>query len=355
MSHIFELTHSPLLPSFLKEHAITVLITTYQAGKLIVIGSLDGNTLYQTPISLSKPMGIAIQGKKMAVACLDEIRFFSAEENVHEIYNDTGRNYDIAYLQRATYHTGILDIHDLDFGQGMLWGTNTLLSCLGVYDINFSFRPKWKPPFISQIVPEDRCHLNGMALIDGLPAYVTALSQSDDAQGWRDNKLASGILMAVGTGEVLLSGLSMPHSPRMYQSHLYFLESGKGNLIRYNPEDKTHEIIFNFGCFIRGLSIVKDLAIIGKSKIRAHSKDFNGLPVEAGSQHAGILMFDLKNRKFLGEINYTSGIEEIYDVVAMADIINPAIVPIESALKKNIITIPKAKFWQNDSKDTKKT
>ena len=152
MENLYDIGYTPNLPELFYENKFSVVITTYQAGKLIIIGSSDGKQLNQTPVSLKKPMGVAIQGKKMAVACLDEIRFFSSEENIHEVINQGEENnpYDLAFAQRATYHTGILDVHDLEFGDGMLWGVNTLLSCLSVYDINFSFRPKWKPPFIDR-------------------------------------------------------------------------------------------------------------------------------------------------------------------------------------------------------------
>jgi uncharacterized protein (TIGR03032 family) len=325
------------------------MITTYQAGKLIVIGSKDGEKLHQTPLSLSKPMGIALNGKRLAIACLDEILIFSAEENIQEVLNKDGSSYDKVFAHRATYHTGILDVHDLEFGEGVIWGVNTLTSCLSIYDIGFSFRPKWKPPFIDAIVPEDRCHLNGMTLLNNMPRYVTALSKTNVEKGWRIDKMKTGLLMSVPDGEVILDGLAMPHSPRIYNNLLYFLESGNGNLVVVDPDTKAYEVIFNFGCFVRGLSFIGNVAVIGKSKIRETSGDFNDLKVKEGSVFAGLIFFDIEKKQIIGGINYTNSVEEIFDIKVLENSINPAVIASNIDSTKNIVTFPGNKFWRKDS------
>ena len=209
MKNKFELNYSGNIPQILKENNICVLLSTYQAGKVIILSSKN-NELFQTPISFKKPMGIAIQGSKLAVACMDEIIFFSKNENIASFVNKENNSYDSVYIERASYTTSTLDIHDLEFGDGVIWGVNTLFSCLSIFDINYSHRPKWKPPFITNLVPEDRCHLNGMALKDDIPKYVTALSDDDQYQGWRKNKLNTGILMEVPSGDIILSNLANP-------------------------------------------------------------------------------------------------------------------------------------------------
>jgi uncharacterized protein (TIGR03032 family) len=352
MENLYDITYTPNLPEIMVENQFSVMITTYQAGKLIIIGSEDGKQLVQTPIGLKKPMGIAIQGKKLAVACLDEIRFFSSEENPQEVINKSeGSTYDLAYAQRAIYNTGILDVHDLEFGDGIIWGVNTLLSCLAVYDINFSFRAKWKPPFIDKLVPEDFCHLNGMAMEKGLPKYVTALSQTTTKQGWRKDKMNSGVLMNVPEGNILVDGLAMPHSPRIFNNKLYFLESGKGNLLSLDLNTNELEVEFNFDCFVRGLSFYGNLALIGKSKIRETSKDFSDLKVKEGSQYAGLIFYDFVNKKIIGELNYTNSVEEIFDVKIVQNAINPIIVTSEIEKYSSIMTFPGNKFWRTEDKE----
>jgi uncharacterized protein (TIGR03032 family) len=349
MENKYDINYTPNLPEIMVENQFSVMITTYQAGKLIIIGCEDGKQLTQTPISLKKPMGIAIQGKKLAIACLDEIRFFSSEENIQDVINKSdGSSFDLAYAQRATYNTGILDVHDLEFGDGVIWGVNTLLSCLAVYDINFSFRAKWKPPFIDKLVPEDYCHLNGMAMENGLPKFVTALSQTSTKQGWRKDKMNSGVLMNVPEGEILVDGLAMPHSPRLYANKLYFLESGKGKLLSLDLKTNKLENEFDFNCFVRGLSFFGNLALIGKSKIRETSKDFADLKVKEGSQNAGLLFYDVLNKKIIGELNYTNSVEEIFDVKIIQNAKNPIIVTNEIDKYSSIMTFPGNKFWRTD-------
>jgi uncharacterized protein (TIGR03032 family) len=347
MSSSFEIFYTKNLPEFIHENSFSILITTYQAGKLIVIGSSNGEELYQTPVSLKKPMGIALKDNKMAIACFDELRFFSSNENIHEVINHSVEgNYDIGFAQRATYFTGNLDIHDIEFGEGILWGVNTMMSCIGIYDINFSFRPKWKPKFISDIIPEDRCHLNGMAMENQLPKYVTALGKSDKKQGWRDDKMNGGILMKVPEGDILLEGLSMPHSPRLIGGDLYFLESGRGTLNCYHTEEKKVEKVFDFQCFVRGMDVIGNVLVIGKSKIRSTNKDFNDLNISKNSKSGGLILFDLLEKAIVGEIDYNNTVEEIYDVKVLENVKNPAILTDEFELNQEIITLPRNKYWK---------
>ena len=152
MEKKYQINYSKNLVDFLAEQKVSVALSTYQAGKVLLISSGKG-ILNQVPISFKKPMGIAIQGSKLAVACIDEIQLFSKEEQLRVSKKTELTEFDTIYLHRATYHTGILDLHDLEFGEGMIWGVNTLFSCLAVYDINFSFRPKWKPSFVTSLIP----------------------------------------------------------------------------------------------------------------------------------------------------------------------------------------------------------
>lgn len=339
MKNKFDLTYSGNIPQILTENNFCVLLSTYQAGKVIILSSKN-DELFQTPISFKKPMGIAIQGSKLAVACLDEIIFFSKNENTSSFISTENNKFDSVFMERATYNTGTLDVHDLDFGDGLIWGVNTLFSCLSIFDINYSHRPKWKPNFITKLVPEDRCHLNGMALINNIPKYATALSTDDNHQGWRNNKMKKGVLLEVPTSDIILSNLLMPHSPRFYENELYLLESGTGNLIKVNLEEKSFDIVYNFNCFVRGLSFSNNLAFIGKSKIRENSKDFDKLPIKDNSIHAGLIIFCMKTFKVLGEINYTDEIQELFDVQILENTSNAVIITRELEDYRNIITFP---------------
>lgn len=346
MENRYQIQLDPEIARILHSNSISLIFSTYQAGKLMILGSSDGINLHQIPISSKKPMGIALEGTKMAIATLDEINFYSNNEKISSTLKLNENQFDTVYVQRSSYNTSSLDIHDIHFGDGVLWGVNTLFSCLCTFDINYNFRPKWKPPFIDTLLPEDRCHLNGMTMKDGLPKYVTALSKTNTKEGWRENIKRTGILMEVPSGDIILDNLSMPHSPRLIDDQLYVLESGNGNLLKVDPEKKTSEVIFNFNRFIRGMSHYGDLLFIGTSKIRETSKSFNVLDVKDSSNYSGIIIFDLKKQAIIGEINYENTVEEIYDVQVIEGFNKPVILTQTDERHKEIITFPGNVFWR---------
>lgn len=323
----------------------TLLISTYQAGRLIALGSTNGEKLTQIPFSFKKPMGIAIQDSKLAIATLDEIHFLSSKGDLHERKKMNSKGFDRFYVHRATYNTNRLDVHDIEFGKGSLWGINTAFSCLCKFDVNYSFVPKWKPNFISELIPEDRCHLNGLAMSDDIPKYVTALSQTNVKEGWREDIMGSGVLIEVPSGDIILENLAMPHSPRVIDGDLYVLESGAGKLLKVNPETKIAEVIYDFNRFIRGLAYKDGIMFIGASKIRETSKTFNGLAVKENSKHAGVIVFDLKTRTILGTIDYLATVDEIFDVQLLEGCNMPAIISSDDDRIKEVITSPTGVFW----------
>src|SRR5947207_9982868 len=147
----------------------------------------------------------------------------------------------------------------------------TRFSCLCTLDPDYSFVPRWQPPFISALAAEDRCHLNGLAMVDGRPRYVTALGESDTARGWRANKPRGGCLIDVDSGAVLSRGLSMPHSPRWHDGRLWVLESGTGQLLLIDGATGRRQRIAEVPGFGRGLAMAGPYAFIGLSKIRKTS------------------------------------------------------------------------------------
>ncbi len=337
--------------SVLFELEISVVFSTYQAGKLMVLGTLDGGNLHQIPISFKKPMGIAVKDDSIALACLDEIEVFGRNNYIAEQKSVNNKNFDTFFVSRIVYNTSSLDIHDLDFGQNKIWGVNTMFSCLSTFDMSNNFVFKWKPNFIDEIVPEDRCHLNGMAMRDDLPRYVTALSKTNHKEGWRDNIMNSGVILEVPSSEVILEGLSMPHSPRFYNNDLYVLTSGNGNLIKVDVENKSKELVYDFGKFVRGLCFIEHYAFVGTSKIRESSKTFNGLDVKENSKNAGIIIFDMKLKKVIAQLKYNNTIDEIFDVQIIKNSMKPAIISKQDERSKQVITFANQVFWRKPKED----
>jgi len=347
----FDISFDPEVPEILFRKKISLVFSTYQAGTLMIIGSPEGRTIHQIPVSFKKPMGIALQDNKLAVAGLEEVIFFSNAEDIVGAMKDNDKGFDTVYVQRAAFNVGMIDVHDIQFGDGVLWGINTRFSCISTFDVNYSFRPKWKPDFIDFLAPEDRCHLNGLVMLDNLPKYVTALSQTNEKEGWRKDIMNTGILMEVPSSEIILEGLSMPHSPMFINEELYLLESGKGHLIKVDTVHKTKELIFNFGRFVRGMTYFEGYLFVGVSKMRTSSNTFDKLEVTENSNGAGIIVFDLANRKIIGEIHYKNTVEEIYDLQHFDGFIKPAIISQFQDQHNQVIVFPKHVFWKTKKED----
>ncbi len=224
------------IPDILTELGCTIVLTTYQAGKVIFL-SANKDGLVQLARNFNTPMGITHSGRRMGIVTHDEVIVLANDPNFARNYPKQPDTYDAFYLPRSVYYTGTIDLHDIAWGKPGLWGVNTLFSSLSIIDDEeYSFNPKWSPSFITELRPEDRCHLNGMAMVDGEPKYVTALGESNNKEGWRENKLSGGVIMEVPSKEILFRGLSMPHSPRAIGDKLYFLNSATGELMAAEPE-----------------------------------------------------------------------------------------------------------------------
>jgi len=273
----FQFKYNPETAQLLRQLNCSLALSTYQAGKVIFISAQNNEKLIQLPRSFSKAMGIALEKDKLALACKDEVIVFRSSKSLAHHYPKKPGVYDAMFLPRSTYHTGAVDIHDIDFCREGLCAVNTNFSCIVKIDDNYSFTPIWKPDFISKVSSGDHCHLNGMAVYAGEIKYVTAFSSTDTPRGWTKNITETGLLIDYTTKEILVSDLAMPHSPRIYKEDLYLLESAKGNLLRINPRTLDRELVYQYDGFLRGLSIYRGFAFIGLSKVRKESSSFGKL------------------------------------------------------------------------------
>ena len=224
--------------------------------------------------------------------------------------------HDACYLPRGIHVTGDIDIHELARdGNDELWVVNTRFCCLCTLDADHSFYPRWRPPFVSALAPEDRCHLNGIAMVDGRPKYVTALGETDTLAGWRANKARGGVLIDVDSNKVLLRGLSMPHSPRWYQSKLWLLESGEGSLAQVDLEHRTWRTVAQLPGFTRGIDFLGPLAFIGLSQVR-ESAVFSGIPLveRVRERTCGVWVVNIETGQTVGFLRFESGVQEIFAV-----------------------------------------
>lgn len=350
----FSCSQSRGLAEFLQTNRISVALSTYQAGKVIFISALDRDNVIQLPRNFDKPMGIAFRGNKMAIAVKNEVIVFANNKELAGTYPKQPSTYDNLFVPRSVYYTGEIDLHDLHWSPQTLMAVNTRFSCLATIDDQYSFRPFWQPPFIKQLLPEDSCHLNGLAVENEQPAYVTALGETAEPGGWRANKAGGGILMDVRTSEIILRNLPMPHSPRVYKGQLYVLLSATGELVKVDVKKKTYQVVRALDGFARGMDISGDYVFIGLSKLRTTSQAFGDLPIARRSVFCGFVVVHLPTGSVVHQLKYENSVEEIYDVVILPDMPRPGILNHVKEDFRRALAIPGQTFWAKGAGNDKK-
>ena len=320
-----EINASRQFTGWMADARLSLALTTYQAGKLFLLGLQPDGRLSVFERTFNRCLGLWSDSQTIWMSSLYQMWRF---ENVLDPGQVAG-GYDRLYVPQVGYTTGDLDIHDVAVeASGRVVFANTLFGCLATPSDTHSFVPLWRPPFISKLAAEDRCHLNGLALEDGRAKYVTAVSQSDVADGWRDRRHDGGCVIDVQTDEIIATGLSMPHSPRVYRDKLWLLNSGTGHFgFIDRATGKFEEVAFCPG-YLRGLSFHGDFAIVGMSKSR-ENKTFSGLKLDEnlnasdGEARCGIQIIDLRSGDVVHWLRIEGVVRELYDVVALPGVVRP--------------------------------
>ena len=348
----FSCRYSPQLPELLQSLGITVALSTYQAGKLVLFSAKDSDSLVQLPRSFRKAMGVAEDpaSDRLAIACQDQILVFRNSAELAEHYPKSPGTYDALYMPRAAYFTGPLDVHDVHFGaDGELYAVNTLFSCIMRVDDRSSFTPVWKPPFIDAIRGEDRCHLNGLAMEEGRPRYASAFNQGNTRQSWREDIANTGVIMDMDSNEVVAQGLAMPHSPQLIDGELYALTSANGQLVHIDRATGLTRTVVDFGGFVRCMSTCGDYLFVGLSKLRKKSKTFGAIAAQLPNNRAGVMVVHLPTMSKVGVLEYQSSVEEIYDVHILKGKRRPNILGPDNEMHRDGVTTPDSTFWRKPS------
>ncbi len=337
----FELLPSRQFPEWLAENNLSLAFTTYQAGKVFFVGLQPNGRLSVFERSFNRCMGLWSNGQSLWMSTLYQLWRFENALGPGE----TNDGYDRTFVPQVAYTTGDLDIHDLGMGSdGRLIFVNTVFSCLATFSEAKSFRPLWQPGFVSKLAPEDRCHLNGLAMQDGAPTHVTAVSESDVPDGWRDRRTGGGIVIDVRSNMIVGRGLSMPHSPRLHGGTLYLLDSGTGRFGTLNPATGGFEEIAFCPGYLRGLAFHGRFAIVGLSQPR-ENKTFSGLPLDEALARknadpiCALMVIDLKTGAIAHWLKMEGVLHELYDVVALPGIRRPQAVGLKTDEIRRILTI----------------
>ncbi len=342
----FRYAQSDSFVALLDQLGATLLVSTYQANKLLAVrasglGLTGGQGLSTLVRTFDKPMGLAIDGPRLAVGTRKEVWFLRNAADIAPRIEPAGQH-DACFLPRNSHVTGDIGIHEVAWGSGQvqgpksvvqsqedtpsrgqeageLWVVSTRFSCLATLSEDYSFVPRWRPPFITALAAEDRCHLNGLAMAAGQPKLVTALGTTDTRDGWRADKPQGGCIIDVASGEFVARGLSMPHSPRLSGERLWVLESGTGSVLSVERESGRRETVVKLPGFTRGIALAGPIAFVGLSKIRPTSA-MDGVPIAAQRDQlkCGVAAVDLRTGRLVGLLEFQTAVEEIFDVQILA-------------------------------------
>jgi uncharacterized protein (TIGR03032 family) len=363
--------HTSNFPEILAQAPASLLVTTYQAGKLVVLRN-DAGVLNTHFRNFQKPMGLAVAGARLAIGTSIEIEEYhnvpavcprldakAAEDMSSNLSapspsegmdgeggeagtriatppqtpppqgegNERNVKHDACYLPRRSHTTSDVQIHEMAWVGDELWFVNTAFSCLATRSEVNSFEPRWRPKFIDKLLPGDCCHLNGLATRDGRVRYVTALGETNEPGGWRANKRNGGVLIDVDSRETIAGGLSMPHSPRWYRNQLWLLESGDGSIGTVDLNTGKYGAIAQLPGFTRGLAFLGPLAFIGLSQVR-ESAVFSGIPLveRARERTCGVWVVHIDTGRTVAFVRFEDAVQEIFAVDALLGVRFPDLI-----------------------------
>lgn len=345
----FSCTFTPNMPELLHKLKVTIAISTFQAGKVIFISPKNEDELIQLPRTFKRPMGMALKDGKMAIATHNEVVVLKNSKSLAQSYPKKPNTYDALFSPRASYFTGGTDIHDLHWGDDRLYAVNTSFSCLCIIDEEYSFTPFWKPHFITELDGTDRCHLNGLAMQGGKPKYISALGRGNILQSWRDNITTGGVIIDIESNEIICSGLAMPHSPRIYDSELFVLLSAEEKLVKVDVQTgKTTDVVRIPG-FVRGMVRHGDFLFVATSKLRKNSSTFKHLTIADKADVASVYMIHFPTATIMSQLTYTVSVDEIYDILILADTLRPNIINTYDDMHLRAIHLPHQTYWQENN------
>jgi uncharacterized protein (TIGR03032 family) len=336
----FRYTQTDSFVEVLHRLGASLLVSTYQANKLLAVRA-SGSGLSTLVRTFDKPMGLAAAGCRLALGTRKEVWYLRNAPDLAPRVEPAGLH-DAYFLPRSAHVTGDIAVHELAWAGEELWVVNTRFSCLCTLHPDYSFVPRWRPPFVTAFTGDDRCHLNGLTIVAERPKYVTTLGETDTANGWRANKPRGGCLLEVSSGEVISRGLSMPHSPRWHDGSLWLLESGTGQLLHVDPASGRRQRVAELPGFARGLALVGPYAFVGLSKIRKTSA-LDGVPLADRREQlkCGVAVVDLRNGRVVALLEFQTAVEEIFDVQLLPGLRFPEVIGFQQETIQHTFVVPR--------------
>ena len=341
----FRYTQTDGFTALLHQLRASLLVSTYQANKLLAVRASGAgiSTLVRT---FERPMGLAVDARRLALGTRNQIWFLRNAPDIAPRIEPAGVH-DACFVPRSSHVTGDIGIHEIAWSADELWIVSTRFSCLCTLSPDYSFVPRWRPPFITALSADDRCHLNGLALAPdeqgtSVPRYVSALGTTDTPGGWRNDKAHGGCILDIPTGQFVTRGLCMPHSPRWHDEKLWVLESGTGGVTLVDRATGKRETVAQLPGFTRGWALVGPYAFIGLSKIRKTSA-MNGVPIAERRDElkCGIAVLDLRSGQTVGFLEFQTAVEEIFDVQLLPGLRFPEVIGFQQETLHHTFIVPR--------------
>ncbi len=338
------LISSPGLPRLLARLRISIAFTTYRAGKLFLVGTGGDGRLSVCERTFDRAMGLYVEPGARVLWLATRMHVHRIVDALRTADDRRRAGADRLFVPRVCWTTGELDVHDLvREADGRVVMAITRMNALGALSDEASFVPLWRPPFVSALVPEDRCHLNGIALEEGRVRFVTAVAESDVVDGWRERRRDGGVVVDLRTDAVVARGLSMPHSPRLFRGRLWLLESGTGYLGHLEADGRFARLVFLPG-YARGLAFHDRFAFVGLSLPR-EDPAFEGLPLQeelerrSAAPRCGVMVLDLEGGAVVEWLRLQGVVRELYDVAVLPGVLRPRLLGPTSEETARTITV----------------
>lgn len=174
--------------------------------------------------------------------------------------------------------------------------------------------------------------------------YASMTSTSASLERWRGDRREGGIVMDLATNKTIASGLSMPHSPRLYDGNLWVQNSGHGTLCTVDQHSGTMtEVAFCPG-FARGLTFIGRYAVIGTSLPRRNVV-FEGLALDnvltksGTTPNCALQIVDIDTGQTVHWLRFEHTIEELYDIEILPDVCQPEAIGFQGEAIETYVTV----------------
>jgi uncharacterized protein (TIGR03032 family) len=320
-----EIAQSRGFAAWLAERRLSLALTTGASGRLVLIGpGTDGSpSLFLR--TFDGAYGLHANGQSLLMGSAFQIWRF--ENTVAPGTSAAG--YDKLFVPRVAHTIGDVGAGDVAFAaDGKILFANTLFSCIAAASDEFSFVPVWRPPFVSRLVPESRCHLSGFALEEGRPRYVSIGAVSDEPRGWERDIAGAGLVMDAASGAPVAQGLALPVSPRLDRGRLWLNEAASGLFGFVHLGNGAFEEVAFCPGWLSGLAFVGGFAVVATSAARG-GRGLGGLPLERNLEtyrakaQTAVCVVDLAAGDVVHWLRF-DGLSEIRDVALLAETVRPA-------------------------------